>query len=235
MSTPAPGTRIVLHPDGSLDLRADAFSPKVLHRSATSVRVALVGARALLLAGDDVELDVSVAAGRHLELVEIAATVAYDGRGGSASWHTRLDVAGTLVWDAQPFVVSDGAVVQRALTAAVGPAGVLAARETLVLGRSGERGGSVRSTTRITRAGEPLLVEDLDLRDPLVRASPAVLGQHRVLDTVVVAGTRLDHADALQLDGCATVLRGFSHGAMDPPWSRARAAALGSPLGAAGR
>lgn len=223
MSTPSRGTRIALHPDGSLDLRADAFSPKVLHRTATSARVALVGARALLLAGDEVRLDVSVAAGCSLELVEIAATIAYDGRGGSASWTTRLDVDGRLVWDAQPFVVADGADVRRSLVASMGAAGVLATRESLVLGRTGETGGAVRSTTCIAQRGNPLLVEDLDLRDLDVRSSPAVLGKHRVLDTVVVAGSRAEHPDALQLEGVGSVLRGFSLGALDSTWSSVRA------------
>lgn len=215
-------TRIALHPDGSLDLRSDAFAPKVLHRSQFDVRVGLVGARALLLAGDDVELEVDVAAGCALELVEIAATVAYDGRGGSASWTTRAGVRGRFVWDAQPFVVADGARVERDLSVDLAPGGVLAVRETIVWGRSGESGGALRSRTRVEVAGDPLLVEDLDLRDPAVRTSPAVLGDHRVLDTVLVAGTRLTHPDALQFDGCGSVLRGFDHDAVGEVWAAVR-------------
>ncbi|PRY14118.1 urease accessory protein UreD [Kineococcus rhizosphaerae] len=215
-------TRIALHPDGSLDLRADAFAPKVLHRTQFEVRIGLVGARALLLAGDDVELEVDVAAGCALELVEIAATVAHDGRGGTASWSTRAGVRGRFVWDAQPFVVADGARVERDLTVDLAPGGVLALRETVVWGRSGETGGALRSRTRVDVAGDPLLVEDLDLREAAVRSSPAVLGGHRVLDTVLVAGTRLAHPDALQLDGCGSVLRGFEHDALDGVWDGVR-------------
>lgn len=200
-------TRIALNADGSLDLRTDAFAPKLLRRGPRSVRIALVGARALLLGGDHITLDVSVAEGCTLELVESAATVAYDGRGAPSSWTTTLEVRGTLVWDSEPLVVADGADVTRTLTADLGPQGRCALRETIVLGRTGESGGPLLTRTRITQDGRPLLVEDLDLRDPHVRRSPAVLGDHRTLDTAVLAGSRFEHSDALQLAGCGTVLR----------------------------
>uniref|UniRef100_UPI003B67A97C urease accessory protein UreD n=1 Tax=Rhodococcus sp. O3 TaxID=3404919 RepID=UPI003B67A97C len=65
-------------------------------------------------------------------------------------------------------------------------------RETLVLGRSGERGGAVRSHTVATHEQRPLLVEDLDL-SPEIRTLPGVLGSHRVLDSVLALGWRPPH------------------------------------------
>ena len=48
------------------------------------VRVALIAASALLLAGDHVRIEVVVAGTVRLEIVETAGTVAYAMRGGSA-------------------------------------------------------------------------------------------------------------------------------------------------------
>lgn len=62
-------------------------------------------------------------------------------------------------------------------------------RDTLVLGRSGERGGGVRATTHATYDGCELLVEDLDLMDPEMRELPGILGPNRVIGSVTALGT----------------------------------------------
>ena len=102
------------------------------------------------------------AQGRCLELSDVAGTVAYHGRGRSASWSTRieLDAGAELVYAGQPFVVADGAEVSRTLRldAAAGASAII--RETLILGRTGEVGGSVRNRSVIRREGVDLLVED---------------------------------------------------------------------------
>lgn len=63
-------------------------------------------------------------------------------------------------------------------------------RETLVLRRSNENGGALRSTLRAGLGGRPLQVEDLDLTDPALRSGPGVLGTARVLATATLLGTR---------------------------------------------
>jgi urease accessory protein len=202
-------TRIHLHANGSLDLATGALAPKLLSRGTGSARIALVGARALLLAGDDVRIDVRVAPGCRLELVEVAGAVAYDGRGGAPStWTTTIALGGDarLSWAGEPFVVADGAEVTRSLDATLAEGAVADLRETFVLGRTGERGGSLRSLSRVGLAGKPLLVEDLDLSTD-VRRSPAVLGTARCLDTLSRFGDRFEHPDALQLEGTGTLLR----------------------------
>ncbi|WP_432564221.1 urease accessory protein UreD [Kineococcus sp. SYSU DK003] len=229
-------TRIALHADTSLDLRTDALAPKLLHRGSASARLALVGARALLLAGDHVDLEIEVAAGCALELVEVTGTVAYDGRGGPPStWTTRvrLHEGAQLTWNAEPFVVADGARVERSLEVDLAPGSTAVLRETFVLGRTGEQGGALRSRTRARLGGAPLLVEDLDLREQTARNSPAVLGTHRCLDTVSLLGARFQHPGALQLDGAATVVRELlgdtTRGALDALWASVREAQPGRP------
>ncbi|WP_432519007.1 urease accessory protein UreD [Kineococcus sp. SYSU DK006] len=200
---------------GGLELRSGAFAPKLLQRSADgrSVRIALVGARALLLAGDLVVLHVHVGAGCTLELVEVAATVAYDGRGGPpAIWSTRIDLAAgaRLRWNAEPLIIADGAHLQRSTHIDLAAGAVARLREQLVLGRSGESGGAVLLRTRARLQGRVLLAEDLDLRDPQLRRSPAVLGDHRRLDTFTVLGEREQAPQALQLQGPGTLLRNLA-------------------------
>ncbi len=65
-------------------LRGGLLVPRRLPAPEGGVRVALVAATALLLAGDEVEVEVVVGEGLRLEVVETAGTVAYAMRGGSA-------------------------------------------------------------------------------------------------------------------------------------------------------
>ncbi len=85
-------------------------------------------------------------------------------------------------------MVSDGADVVREMDARLAAGARMLWRDTLVLGRSGERGGSLRATTRVTYDGRELLVEDLDLTDPDVRRLPGILGPHRVIGAVTALG-----------------------------------------------
>lgn len=165
--------------------------PRPLLPSPDRLRIALVGTRAGLLAGDDLRLDVSVGPGARLELVEPSGLVAYDHRGGTSSWRARVDIAegGELHWDARPFVISTGARVERSMEVSLAAGARMLWRDTLVLGRSGERGGGVRATTHATYDGCELLVEDLDLMDPEMRELPGILGPNRVIGSVTALGT----------------------------------------------
>lgn len=164
--------------------------PRTVHTEPHRVRVALVAACASLLAGDDVRLEVDVGAGAHLEIIEPSATIAYNGRGGTCTWSVDIRVAegGTLIWAGAPFVAAQGADVLRTTTIELGRGAALLHHETLVLGRSAEDGGKVRSTLRATQAGQPLLVEDVDLRDLRLRSQPGVLGRDRVVATTTLLG-----------------------------------------------
>lgn len=229
-------TRIELHLDGGRArcvVRTGLLSPRVLSADASGARVALVATGALLLAGDRVSVDVHVGAGARLEVVETAGTVAYDARGGSASWDVsiRVDEGGTLVWEGLPFVVAAGADVSRSTTAALADDAVLLLRETLVLGRTGEVGGDLRARTRCSVAGRPAFVEDLRL--DAARTAPGVLGGARVLDSVLCLGRRppvlapVASGVHLDLDATGAVLRSIgddAHSAsLDTQWSRWRA------------
>ena len=99
---------------------------------------------ALLLAGDDVDIEIDVGAGCRLDLVDIAGTVAYDARrrptdDRRSSWSVRIQVAagGVLTWHGEPFVAADGSEPHRSTAVDLAGGGIVCLRETLVLGRSG--------------------------------------------------------------------------------------------------
>jgi urease accessory protein len=185
------------------------LAPRQLPGRPGVVRVALVAAGALLLAGDDVRIEIAVSGAVRLEIVETAGTVAYGMRGGSARWDVdiRLTDGARLQWYAEPFVVAAGADVTRTTTAHLSTGSTAELRESLVLGRHGEQGGTLRTTTRAWLDAEPLLAEDLDL-SPDARNGWAVLGSHRCLDTLTTLGTRLSATpDTLQLEGPGSITR----------------------------
>ena len=144
-------------------------------------RVALVPTRALLLAGDVVEVQCHVADGLTLHLQETSGTVAYDMRGGSASWSFAAQVGegARLVLDSLPWVSAAGSGVTRSMSVSLSSAATLLARETLVLGRSKEAPGDLVSRTTITREGRPVVVEEL---------RSLHLAPHRILDSVLALG-----------------------------------------------
>jgi urease accessory protein len=190
-------------------LRSGLLVPRRLPGDQGTVRVALVASTALLLAGDRVTVEVSVTGGLRLEVLETAGTVAYAMRGASARWDVRASVgpSSCLTWAGLPFVVADGAVVHRATDLDLDETAVAVLRESLVLGRTGQRGGVVETVSRFRRSGRPLLVESLRL-DPEARQDPAVLAGSRCLDTVTVLGSQLpDAAEVLQLDGPGSIAR----------------------------
>jgi urease accessory protein len=154
------------------------------------VRIGLLATTALLLGGDEVEIEVSVGAGARLDLFDIAGTVAYHGRGHPAFWHVRIDVAdrAELRYRGEPFVVSDGAEVRRTLRVDLAETACLQLRETLILGRSGESGGRLRSETGLRIGDVDVWLEDQLLDPDGGRRDPGMLGDRRVLDSMIMVG-----------------------------------------------
>ena len=236
MSRDAPA-RIVVEKAGSrtriTELTASAYlRPRLL--AGDGPRVALIAACASLLAGDHLRLEVEVGAGASLELVEPSGTVAYDARGGRADWTASIRVGerGRMVWGGAPFVVAHGADVHRHTGIELESGATILHRETLVLGRSNECGGALRSTLSAAREGRPLQVEELDLADPVLRSSPAVLGTRRVLATATLLGCRpeeLADPHETSLDGPGALRRELAdhahlaEDALEPTWARWKA------------
>ncbi|WP_345527952.1 urease accessory protein UreD [Nocardioides endophyticus] len=205
--------------------------PMLLAVDERRARVALVPDGALLLADDAVAIHIDVGPGAGLELIEPAGTVAYDMRGGRATWDVdvRLGQGATLTWAGEPFVVAAGALVRRTTTVQVADGATLALRETLVLGRSGEPAGQVRQrTAAVDEHGDPLLVEELALD---ADRAVMLLGGKRVVDTVMVLGARVPElagtlgCHRFDLERSGTVLRRLAdeahRGLADAHWAAA--------------
>ncbi len=169
--------------------RSGALRGQRLHGPPDRARVALVGQTALLLGGDAVEVDIEVGAGARLELVDVAATVAYHGRGRPATWRTRIRLGSGagLLYAGQPLVVGDGADVVRSLEVDCAEGASAYLRESVVYGRSGEAGGRLDVTTSLRRAGTEFCRERLR-SDASARSRPGLLTGLRVVDSVFALG-----------------------------------------------
>ena len=169
------------------DPTTTALRPMLVHHDAAHALVSLVPEGALLLAGDAIALNVTVDAGARLDLIEPGGTVAFDMRGGTASWSVlvTLGPGAVLTWAGEPFVVASGADVRRTTVLRLAHDARLALRETLVLGRHSESPGAIRQQTEVTVGGEPVLVEDLPLGPA---TAGGLLGEHRILSSVLAVG-----------------------------------------------
>lgn len=194
------GTRIAVEVrDGRHTVRSSAglLRAQRLHGPPDRARVALVGQTALLLGGDRVEIEVEVGPGAMLELSDIAGTVAYHGRGRSASWTMicRLGLRAQLRYSGEPLVVSDGADVRRTLSVDLADGASARLRETVVLGRTGERGGRLDGDVVLRRGPDEFFRERLLLETP-TRDRPGVLAGVTVIDSVLDLGSRREGATA---------------------------------------
>jgi urease accessory protein len=207
-------------------LRQGLLRPQVVASSADRCRIGLLATTALLLGGDVVELDVRVGPGARLDLFDVAGTVAYHGRGAPSGWHVRLALAegAALTYAGEPFVVGDGADVTRTLRLDLAPDASAVVRDTVVLGRAGQRGGRLRSLTTVRRDGRAVLVEDQRLDPDQLRSAPGLLGPNRVLDTVVWLGTAqpwpIGATTYALVDGSGTLARWLGTSLADSPLHR---------------
>jgi urease accessory protein len=164
-------------------LRSQAPLTLVPHRRAGPVAlVHLVSSVTSPLGGDALELSVEVGPGAVLDLRGVAATLALPGPSGlPSSSLVRFSVQGTVRYLPEPTVVTSRARHAAVVEAELDGHAELSLREVLVLGRSGERPGTLSSSVRATRCGKPLLHQELVVGDPSVDGSAAGLAGKRVL------------------------------------------------------
>ncbi|WP_353866764.1 urease accessory protein UreD [Svornostia abyssi] len=135
---------------------------------------------ASLLAGDRLEIDVRCGPGARLRLVDVAALVAHDVRGGEpAQVEVRLEVGARarLEWEAQPLVLAAGSAVRRHTEVELRRGAAALLRDTLVLGRAGELAGRLSTHTDVRHESRPLHAEALDTGDVGLLRSPGGAGQ----------------------------------------------------------
>ncbi|MCC9195470.1 urease accessory protein UreD [Arthrobacter sp. zg-Y820] len=169
------------------------LAPRPVHGTGNPLhlRVALIGIHMMLLGGDDVRIEVSVGSGVTLEVVEPAGLVAYDADLVPSRWslHAEVGENAALIWDGASFVSAGGSNVHRETRLRLASGARALLRETLVLGRSGEPGGRLRSITRATGPDGDCLYEDLDLTGPRDRAV-GILGSSKIVASTTAVGWR---------------------------------------------
>ncbi|GAB3169391.1 hypothetical protein GCM10027059_34180 [Myceligenerans halotolerans] len=196
------------------------LAARLVSRDEVRAEVALVASGAMLLGGDHVVVGVRVDPGCALTLTDVGGTVAYDGDGAACRWDTdiQLGAGATLAWAGLPFVVAAGADAHRATTVRLGAGSHLALRETVVLGRTGERGGRVVLRLDVADDAGPVLVEELTAAGD--HPVPGVLGDHAVIDTVTTLHGSPDadrHSEpAASTDGPADIGPGRGRPAAGP-------------------
>lgn len=221
-------TRISVHSGEArvrVGLVTGALAPRLLGRDGHSATVALAAAQMLLLDGDDVLIEIDVGDGCTLEIEDVGGTVAYP---GAASWEVRARVgAGArLLWRGLPFVVTAEGHARRHTSLELGADAAVLLRETLVLGRHGEVGGTIDSALTAGTFLSERLVADAAL------PGPGVLGANRVFDSVIALGFRPPARPGdLVLERAGAVARFLGAQAhtsgLDAVWSVWRAALLG--------
>ena len=189
--------RIVVERDGTgrsvvRELRSRAPLTLLPQRGAVATRspavtVHMVGSATTPLGGDDVLLEVEVGPGADVVLTGVAAAVALPGRGASRLT-VRLQVGdgAGVQYLPEPTVVTRRADHHGELHAELGTGALLRCREVLVAGRSGEPAGRYRGLVRVRDRERPLLVQEQELGEPDLHASPAYLAGRRVLGSEVL-------------------------------------------------
>jgi urease accessory protein len=179
----------------------------VVLRPTGAGRVHLVHAAGGPLGGDDLALSVDVGVGATLAVHSAGATLVQPGAATAepARWTVDLAVGagGRLHWAPEPTVVSDGAALESVVRVTLAPGAAATVRETVVLGRHGQRGGRYTGATHVAVDEVPLLAHTavLDGADAAL-CGPAGTAGARAVGTLIRAG-------ALPVSGAAA---GESHG-----------------------
>lgn len=180
----APGVR-----PGEVRYRTLRSDPPLLLRP-TPAGLHLVGGAAGPLGGDELDLEVVVEAGAHLRVRSAAASIVLPGE-GTSDVRVRATVAddASLDWAPEPTVSVQHSRHRQHTSVTVEGTGRVTWTETLVLGRTGERGGALDATLRVVRDDVPALHQQLGCGGQTPGWSGvAGMGGHRVVCTTVGVG-----------------------------------------------
>ncbi|MGH9178831.1 MAG: urease accessory protein UreD [Acidimicrobiales bacterium] len=166
--------------------------PPVTLRATAGGMLYLAASAAGPLGGDEVDVEVEVGAGARLEVRTVAATLLLPGPGDAPSTTTQQVTVGEgaeLHWLPEPAVAVRGCDHRTVTRIDLAAGARLLWREEVLLGRHGEKGGSVLQRLHIDRAGAPLLRTEhaIGTRWP-GSEGPAGSGGWRAVGVVVLVG-----------------------------------------------
>jgi urease accessory protein len=207
--------RVVAGPDGRggtrlVELYGEA---PLLPRRTGPAQVHLVGGAAGPLGGDQLRLELTVQDGACLTVRTVAAAVALPGPGPSTlDLVVRVGAGAALRWLPEPLVAAAGCDHVAASTVELAASARLVWREELVLGRSGEAPGDVRTSLHVRHDGRALLHQELAAGPRAAGyAGAAVLGGARTHGSILVVDpdwTEGPPAEVVTEDGARLVLPG---------------------------
>ncbi|MGI8593222.1 MAG: urease accessory protein UreD [Solirubrobacteraceae bacterium] len=219
--------------------RGQRLAPRILDAGGGAVHACLLPTQAGPLAGDHDRVRIEVGADATLVVSTITATLALP---GSTLIRLDLDVAvgprARLVLEDPPLIVAAGADVARSTAVTLAAGAVAALRDTVVLGRAGERGGRLLSTLRVTDDDGVVLHDALRL-DPVTSrqdAHVALAPGHRAAGTLCLLGADAQDEPQFVLARAGALRRATARGLAEldaelaAPWARwVRAVAPGAP------
>ncbi len=153
----------------------------------------MVGSGASPVGEDHVRVRVEVGPGVSAELRSVAATVVYAARGAGTRWDTEISLASEaeLRWRPEPVILTHDARHVATTTVHAAEGARLTLDEVLVLGRSQERAGNLRSTLSVTVGGHERLLTSIDTSLP-GWAGPAGTDGARVIGQRLAVGACVD-------------------------------------------
>lgn len=185
-------------------------APPLTLRQTGPKRLSIVSSAAGPLGGDQLTLDLDMAAGCDLEVTSIAASMALPAPtadGAASPWScltTTVDVGpdATLDWYPEPLIACAGARHRADVVVRLGAGARLRWREVLVLGRESEPSGTVHAGMAVDLDGLPLLRHALRLGTGADAGwdGPAGIGDARVVGSELRVGPAAD-APPATIDG----------------------------------
>jgi urease accessory protein len=185
----------------------------------------LVGTSAGPLPGDDLELAVRVRDSARARLCATGASIA-QGQDSRARSSLRicadLGERSQLLAEPGALVVCAGSRVDVSVTIGLHESATLEWRELIVLGRSGEAPGSATLRWDVTRDGDPVLRQLIDLGCPALLRWPGMVANRRVLASALLVSPTLvartvvasSTAVAQRIDDHALLVTVLSHDAV---------------------
>lgn len=156
--------------------------------------VHLVGAAAAPLDGDHITIDLDVAPGTTLTVRTVAATMAWPSRSGALAslmeLRARVGDGALLRWLPEPLVPVRRCRHELQTRIDLASTARVVWREEVILGRAHEGPGTLRACTRVERAGQPVLHQELEIDGASERAhrAPSILAGSRATGSVLVVG-----------------------------------------------
>ena len=159
--------------------------------------VHLIGTAATPVGGDTIVVRISVAAGAHLEVRSVAASLAMPGgaqRHSSAQWQFEVGAGASLMFDPEPMVVVSDASHSVVNSIVLQNDSTLWLRERTQIGRFQEASGRWSSSMRCDVGGRPLLRHRVELGEGSV-AHDALSAPLSMSSTLQYPDTRASAVD----------------------------------------